>query len=193
MASDATTVSPDAPRATGLAQRYAQALLDLAREHRSVDQVAADMETLQALWRDDAPFRAFVSDPRLDAAQQQKGAFAVLERAGIGTEVRNLVGVLIANRRLSTLPQVAQAFGALLAERRGQQTAEVITAHPLSETQRAQIVARLTESGYSGVQLSETVDRAILGGLIVRIGSRLYDNSIKSKLQRLQYAMKGAA
>ena len=83
MASDATTVSPDAPRATGLAQRYAQALLDLARERRSVDQVASDMEALQALWRDDAPFRAFVSDPRLDAAQQRKGAFAVLERAGL--------------------------------------------------------------------------------------------------------------
>ena len=88
---------------------------------------------------------------------------------------------------------MAQAFGALLAERRGQQTAEVTTAHPLSETQRAQIVARLTEAGLSGVRLSEHVDASILGGLIVRIGSRLYDNSIKSKLQRLQYAMKGAA
>jgi F-type H+-transporting ATPase subunit delta len=88
---------------------------------------------------------------------------------------------------------VAQAFGALLAERRGQQTAEVTTAHALTDTQRAQIVARLTEAGHSGVRLSEAVDPSILGGLIVRIGSRLYDNSIKSKLQRLQYAMKGAA
>ncbi len=139
------------------------------------------------------PFRAFVADPRLDAAAQRKGAFAILERAGIGTEVRNLVGVLINNRRLSQLPQVAQAFGALLAERRGQQTAEVISAHPLSDTQRAQIAARLTEAGFPGVKLAEHIDQSILGGLIVRIGSRLYDNSIKSKLQRLQYAMKGAA
>jgi F-type H+-transporting ATPase subunit delta len=112
---------------------------------------------------------------------------------GVGTEVRNLVGVMITNRRLSALPAVAQAFGALLAERRGQQTAEVVTAHALTDTQRAQIVARLTEAGHSGVRLSESVDPSILGGLIVRIGSRLYDNSIKSKLQRLQYAMKGAA
>jgi F-type H+-transporting ATPase subunit delta len=88
---------------------------------------------------------------------------------------------------------VAAAFGALLATRRGQQTAYVTSAHPLSDTQRAQITARLTEAGYSGVKLSEHVDSSILGGLIVRIGSRLYDNSIKSKLQRLQYAMKGAA
>jgi len=117
----------------------------------------------------------------------------VLDRAGVGGEVRNLVGVLIANRRLAQLPQVARAFGDQLAVRRGQQAATVISAHPLSDTQRTQLAARLTEAGYSGVKLSEQVDPSILGGLIVRIGSRLYDNSIKSKLQRLQYVMKGAA
>jgi F-type H+-transporting ATPase subunit delta len=186
------------PNPTGLAARYALALLALADERRAAepgiaDRIAEDLERLFALWRDDPAFRAFVADPRLDAAAQRRGAFAVLERAGIGTEVRNLVGVLINNRRLAALPQVAQAFGALLAERRGQQTAEVTSAHPLSDMQRAQIVARLTEAGFPGVKLVEHVDPSILGGLIVRIGSRLYDNSIKSKLQRLQYAMKGAA
>ena len=186
------------PHASGLAERYAQALLALADDKRqtdpaALDRIAADLDKLFALWRDDEPFRAFVADPRLDAVAQRKGAFAILERVGIGTEVRNLVGVLINNRRLAALPQVAQAFGALLAERRGQQTAVVTSAHPLTDTQRAQITARLTEAGYSGIRLSEQVDPSILGGLIVRIGSRLYDNSIKSKLQRLQYAMKGAA
>ena len=107
--------------------------------------------------------------------------------------MRNLVGVLISNRRLGIPLEVAQAFGAQLAPRRVQQAAMVTSAHPLSNTQRAQIAARLTEAGYSGVKLSEQVDPSILGGLIVRIGSRLYDNSIKSKLQRLQYAMRGAA
>lgn len=192
------SASPHPPNPTGLAARYALALLALADERRATepgiaDRIAADLERLFALWRDDPTFRAFVSDPRLDAAAQRKGAFAVLERAGIGTEVKNLVGVLINNRRLAALPQVAQAFGALLAERRGQQTAEVTSAHPLSDAQRAQIAARLTEAGFPGVKLVEHVDPSILGGLIVRIGSRLYDNSIKSKLQRLQYAMKGAA
>ena len=148
----------------------------------------------------DALQSAHSLDTRIDSTRSARSAaqsaFDLARtryRAGIGTEVRNLVGVLITNRRLASLPAVAQAFGALLAERRGQQTAEVTTAHPLSETQRAQIVARLTEAGLSGVRLSEHVDASILGGLIVRIGSRLYDNSIKSKLQRLQYAMKGAA
>ncbi len=192
------TVSPSSPSPVGAAARYAQALLGLADDLRptepsAVDRIAGDLEGLFALWRDDADFRDFIADPRLDAVKQRAGAFAVLDRVGTGTEVRNLVGVMIVNRRLAELPAVAQAFGALLAERRGQQTANVTTAHPLNDTQRAQIVARLTEAGHSGVRLSESVDPSILGGLIVRIGSRLYDNSIKSKLQRLQYAMKGAA
>jgi len=141
----------------------------------------------------DADFRAFLADPRRGAAEQQKVIFAIIESSGIGGEVRNLMGVLIANRRLSQFPAVAAAFGAKLAQRRGQQVASVTTAFPLNDTQRAQITARLTEGGFSGVKLAETVDSAILGGLIVRIGSRLYDNSLKSKLQRLQFAMKGAA
>jgi F-type H+-transporting ATPase subunit delta len=183
---------------TGLAERYASALLGIVDDLRqaepgAADRIAADLDRLFRLWREDPGFRAFVADPRLDSTKQRHGAFAILDRAGIGTEVRNLVGVLINNRRLSQLPQVAAAFGAQLAARRGQQTAAVTTAHPLSDTQRAQIVARLTEAGFSGVQLQESVDPSLLGGLVVRIGSRLYDNSIKSKLQRLQYAMKGAA
>jgi F-type H+-transporting ATPase subunit delta len=192
------SASPQAPNPTGLAARYALALLALADDRRkadpaALDRIAADLERLAALWSEDAGFRHFVADPRLDAAAQKRGAFALLDRAGIGAEVHNLVGVLIANRRLSKLPEVAAAFGAQLAARRGQQVADVVSAHPLSDTQRAQIAARLTEAGYSGVKLAERVDPTILGGLIVRIGSRLYDNSIKSKLQRLQFAMKGAA
>ena len=197
-AAETIQTASSSPASGGVPMRYAQALLGLADDKRqadpgALDRIAADLEGQFGLWRDDAGFRDFVADPRLDAVKQRAGAFAILDRAGIGIEVRNLVGVLITNRRLSQLPDVAQAFGALLAERRGQQTAVVITAHPLTDTQRAAIVARLTEAGHSGVRLSESIDTSILGGLIVRIGSRLYDNSIKSKLQRLQYAMKGAA
>ncbi len=195
---NATSASPQAPNPTGLAERYAHALLGIVDDLRggepgAADRIAADLDQVFRLWQDDPGFRSFIADPRLDAAEQRRGAFAVLEKAGVGTEVRNLVGVLIVNRRLGRLPEVAASFGALLAARRGQQVAHVSTAHPLSDTQRAQITARLTEAGYSGVTLRETVDPSLLGGLVVRIGSRLYDNSLKSKLQRLQYAMKGAA
>ena len=194
----AETHSTNVSIPSGVSERYALAMLSLADDRRQadpgvVDRIAGDLDRLAALWREDAGFRAFVADPRLDSDSQRRGAFAVLDRAAIGPEVRNLVGVLIGNRRLSQLPQVAAAFGRELAVRRGQQSADVTSAHALTDTQRAQIAARLTEAGYSGIRLSEHVDPSILGGLIVRIGSRLYDNSIKSKLQRLQYAMKGAA
>jgi len=196
--SDIATAATRAPNPTGLSDRYALALLSLADDRRAVDpglldRIAADIERLARLTAEDAGFRAFIADPRLDAAQQKAGAFAVLERIGTGPEVRNLVGVLIMNRRLGILPQVCAGFGAKLAARRGVETAQVVSAIPLTDTQRAALVARLTESGFSNLRLSERVDPSILGGLIVRIGSRLYDSSIKSKLQRLQFAMKGAA
>jgi len=199
LASEATlSASPHAPNPVGFAARYAIALLGIADDLRatepgSADRIAADLTKLQGLIGADASFRAFLADPRLDAVKQRNGAFAVIERLGLGTEVRNLVGVLIMNRRLASLADVAAAYGAQLAARRGQQMALVTTAHPLSDTQRAQLSARLTEAGYSGVQIAESVDPSLLGGLVVRVGSRLYDNSLKSKLQRLQYAMKGAA
>ena len=194
----AETISVNAQHVSGVAERYALALLGIADDSRqtdsgAVDRIAADLEGLFSVYSNDSEFRAFLADPRRGAADQQKTMFAILQNAGIGDEVRKLMGVLIANRRLSDFPGVAAAFGAKLAERRGQQVANVTTAFPLNDTQRTQIVARLTESGFSGVKLAETVEPAILGGLIVRIGSRLYDNSLKSKLQRLQYAMKGAA
>lgn len=194
----AETISLNAHHIGGVAERYALALLSIADDARAadpaaLDRIAADMEGLFSVYQNDADFRAFLADPRRGAAAQQATAFAIIENAGIGAEVRKLIGVLIANRRLNQFPAVAAAFGAKLAERRGQQVAAVTTAFPLTDTQRAQITARLTDAGFSGVKLAETVDSSILGGLIVRIGSRLYDNSLKSKLQRLQYAMKGAA
>ena len=130
------SAAPKAPNPTGVAARYALALLGLADDRRAtdpgaLDRIAADLEKLADLWRGDSTFRAFVADPRLGVAAQRAGGFALLEKAGIGPEVHNLVGVLIANRRLSQLPQVAAAFGAELAARRGQQVADVISAHPL--------------------------------------------------------------
>lgn len=198
MADSIASADKVAPNPTGLSDRYALALLGLADDRRAtdpgaLDRIAADLERVLELWQQDAGFQGFLADPRLAAREQMKGAFPVLERIGVGMEVRNLVGVMITNRRLGKLPEVAAAFGAKLAERRGQQIVTVTTAHSLNDTQRTQLVARLTEAGYSGIRLSERVDPTVLGGLVVRIGSRLYDNSIKSKLQRLQFAMKGAA
>ena len=107
--------------------------------------------------------------------------------------MRHLVGVVAANRRLTRLRAIVSAFAALAATRRGVTTAEVTTAHGLDDVQRAQLSARLAESGYPQVRLVERVDPAILGGLVLRVGARLYDASIKSRLQRLAFRMKEAA
>ena len=103
------------------------------------------------------------------------------------------VGVVAANRRLRNLREIVRAFAALVAQRRGIITAHVASAHPLNDVQRQQLRARLIEAGYGNVNILESVEPDILGGLVVRIGARLYDTSLKSRLQRLQYAMKGAA
>jgi F-type H+-transporting ATPase subunit delta len=97
------------------------------------------------------------------------------------------------NRRLARLRAIVSAFLTLVAEKRGVVGAQVITAHPLSVVQREALRARLIEAGYGQVNIEEHVDPSLLGGLTVRIGARLFDSSIKSSLQRLQYAMKGAA
>jgi F-type H+-transporting ATPase subunit delta len=97
------------------------------------------------------------------------------------------------NRRLNHLREIVQAFGALVAERRGIVTAHVASAHPLNDVQRQQLRARLIEAGFGNVNIHESLQPELLGGLVVRVGARLYDTSLKSRLQRLQYAMKGAA
>jgi len=118
---------------------------------------------------------------------------AVMDAEGFGWLTRNLVGVLAANRRLKLLPEIISGFIAMVAEKRGVVVAEVTSAYALSDLERAQLSGRLAEAGYGSINLVQHVDPQILGGLIVKIGSRLYDTSLKSRLQRLQHAMKGAA
>jgi F-type H+-transporting ATPase subunit delta len=116
-----------------------------------------------------------------------------LRGQGFSTLVRHFVGVVIANRRLAALPALIAGFAAYVAGRRGEITASVTSAHPLSDLQRTQLRARLTEAGYGRVNLTETVDAAVLGGLSLKIGAQLYDTTLRSRLDRLTYSLKGAA
>ncbi len=177
----------------GIEHRYATALYSHAEDLKQLDQIASEMEALGKLIHTSADFRRVVESPVLDAKVQSEAVLAVLNKFGFSAPVRNLVGVVVANRRLAALPRIAIAFADILAARRGILLAEVATAHPLNDTQRTQLIARLTEAGYPNVRLSEKVEPSLLGGMILRIGARLYDTSIRSRLQRLQYAMKGAA
>lgn len=189
MASGATTISTGG----GLADRYAAALYDHADENRALDATVAEMQTLGRLIEASTAFRQLIESPLIDVNLASRAARAVLESEGFSKIVQDFVGVVAANRRLKQLPAIVAAFAALVAHKRGVITAEVASAHPLNDLQRQQLRARLIEAGYSNVNIVEHVDAALLGGLVVKIGARLYDTSLKSRLQRLQYAMKGAA
>ncbi len=192
MATD-TTVSIGASHASGLAGRYATALYGHADEAHALDPVVSEMEALGRLIEESADFRRLIESPLIDVNAARDAALAVLVAQGFGEIVRNFVGVVITNRRLRDLPAFVHAFAALVAEKRGVVIAHVTAAHPLTEVQAQALRARLIEAGYSNVRLIPEVDPSLLGGLVVRIGTRLYDSSLKSRLQRLQYAMKGAA
>ena len=177
----------------GPADRYAAALYAQADDTSSLDEVVAQMEALGRLVDESPDFRRLLSDPTLDANQARQAALAALASQGIGKLVQNFVGVVATNRRLAGLRAMVSAFAALVAQKRGVVVAHVASAHPLSDVQREQLRARLIEAGYGQVRIDESVDPSLLGGLVVRVGARLYDTSLKSRLQRLQYAMKGAA
>jgi F-type H+-transporting ATPase subunit delta len=189
VASAATTIASGG----GLADRYAAALYSYADDNHALDIVVSQMESLGQLIDSSADFRRLLASPLIDVNTANKAVQAVLEQEGFGKEVRDFAGVITSNRRLAALRDIISAFAALVAERRGIVTAHVASAHPLNDVQRQQLRARLIEAGYGNVNISERVESDLLGGLVVRIGARLYDTSLKSRLQRLQYAMKGAA
>jgi F-type H+-transporting ATPase subunit delta len=189
VAAEGTTIASGG----GLADRYAAALYSHAEDSHALDEVVTQMEALGRLIDASADFRRLLESPLIDVNDATRAAQAVLQNEGFGKPVRDFAGVVAANRRLRNLREIVAAFARLVAERRGIITAHVASAHPLSDVQRQQLRARLIEAGYGNVNIHETVEPDLLGGLVVRVGARLYDTSLKSRLQRLQYAMKGAA
>ena len=176
----------------GLAGRYAQALYTLAEDEGQLDPTIEGVSALGRLIDESADFRRMLTSPVIDVKEALAAVRAVLEGAGFSPLIIRFAGVVATNRRLRDLRAILSTFGALAAERRGVVTAHVATAHPLSSVQREQLRARLIEAGYGQVNIEEAVDPALLGGLVLRIGAKLYDSSLKSRLQRLQYAMRSA-
>ena len=184
MASEATGVS-------GVAERYAAALFDLADERRSLDEVASDLRELRAMLAASPDLSRLVRSPILTRSEQAKATAALAGRAGFSPLVRDFLAVVAKNRRLFAVPAMIAAYLAKLAERRGEVTAEVTAAQPLSETQLALLSEQLRRSVGRRVSIDAKVDRDLIGGMIVKVGSRMIDGSLNSKLQRLQLAMKG--
>jgi F-type H+-transporting ATPase subunit delta len=177
----------------GFAARYAAALYALAFEAKKLDQVVDEMAALGRLIAETADLRRFIGTPLTDAATAAPVIKSILAAQKFSELVQNFVAVVIANRRLRDLPVLVAGFAAYVARKRGEIVADVASAHALTDVQRTQLRARLTESGYSNARLMETVDPALLGGMVLKIGPRIYDTSLRSRLQRLNHSLKGAA
>ena len=178
---------------SGLPGRYANALFELADEQGVLDAVMDDLAALRAMIREAPDFARVLTSPVIGRDEQSAAVDAVMERAGIGELARRFVNVVARNRRLFALPGMIEVFRALLAARRGEIAAEVTSAGPLSETQRAALEQALARSVGANVSIDLRVDPAILGGLVVKVGSRMVDSSLRTKLDKLQISMKGAA
>lgn len=190
---DGSPLASETTGVSGLAERYATALFDLADERRMLDEIATNLRELRAMLHASGDFQRLIRSPVLSRDQQARVIGMVAERAGLSPLVRDFLAVVARNRRLFAVPAMIEAFLAKLAERRGEVTAEVFAAQPLSEAQLGALNEQLRRSIDSRVSVDVRVDPGLIGGLVVKLGSRMVDGSIKSKLQRLQLAMKSIA
>jgi F-type H+-transporting ATPase subunit delta len=177
--------------ATGLAGRYATALFELARDERQLEAVGASLATLRQALRDSDDFRELTTSPLISREQAAGAVAATAEAMRLDPITTNFVGVLAQNRRLSQLGNVIRAFNMLAANHRGETTAEVTSAHPLTDDQVGTLRANLKNRLGRDVAVDLNVDPAILGGLVVKVGSQMIDGSIRTKLNSLAMAMKG--
>lgn len=177
-------------RVSGVAERYANALFELALEAGSLEVAAADFARVAALLDESAELRRLVRSPVFSADGQYRAIAAVLDKAAISGLVANLVKVAAQNRRLFSVPDVITAFGRLLARHRGEVSAEVTSANPLSEAQIKDLKSALKATLDKDVSLETSVDPSLIGGLIVRVGSRMIDGSVRTKLNSLKFSMK---
>ena len=174
-----------------LAGRYAVALFDLASEAGNVSSVEADLEKLDSALGESADLAALIKNPEVSRADLGKAVSALAALLGLDKLTANFLGVLAQNRRLAELPAMIGAFRAIAAAQRGEVTAEVASAHPLSEDQVSSLQEKLKAREGRNVKIRTSVDPDLLGGLVVTIGSKRIDSSIRTRLNSLAHAMKG--
>ena len=175
---------------SGVAERYASSLYELAADAKSVEVVAKDLDGFQAMIDGSDDLKRLVRSPAFSAEEQLKAITALTDKATMGTLAANFLRVVARNRRLFAVPSMISAFRAIVARERGEVTADVRSAHMLSATQESELKAALSASTGKSIDLKVTVDPALLGGLIVKIGSRQIDTSLRTKLSTLKLALK---
>lgn len=179
--------------ASEAAERYAQAAFDLASEAKSLDALEADFAALTAAFAESADLRVAAASPLIDPQEKAKAFGAVAVKMQLSELGRNVVGVVAQNGRARELPQIATAFRRLLARQRGALQAEIVSAKPLSDADKKSILDALAASMGKQIQAETRVDESLIGGFIVRVGSRQFDSSLKTKLAGLQLALKQAS
>jgi F-type H+-transporting ATPase subunit delta len=183
------TSTPDVSSTAG---RYASALFELASETNAIDAVKTDLDRFDALVAESPDLLRLVRSPVFSADEQLQALSAVLERAGIGGLAAKFLKLVTANRRLFAVRDMVNAFGALVADHKGQATAEVTVAETLPDAHAATLRDALKAISGKDVDLAAKIDPTILGGLVVKLGSRMVDTSLRSKLNAIRHAMKEA-
>ena len=175
----------------GLSGRYATALFELADAENQLDQVANDLELVSEVLVSSEDLRRLIRSPVISRKDQQIAMNLILSKMKVSSLTLKFVGVIAENRRLDCIGQIIKAFQALIADRRGEVTAEVVSAVSLSNSQIGDLRKVLEKISGKQVTVSKSVSEDLLGGLIVKMGSRMVDSSLKTKLNKLRFAMKG--
>jgi len=185
-------VAAENPSVSGVSGRYATALFELARDENSIDAVKAELDRFAAMLDESADLKRLVRSPVFAAEAQLKALSAVLEKAEITGVSANFLKVLAANRRLFAVSEVIRAFNALVAKFKGEATADVTVAETLSDKNLEALKAALKSVTGKDVTLDVKVDPSIIGGLVLKLGSRMVDSSLRTKLNSIKNAMKEA-
>jgi F-type H+-transporting ATPase subunit delta len=193
VANTGVTVADKDPIISGMAGRYAGALFELALEEKAVDSVKKDLEAFDALIGDSADLNRLVRSPVFGVDDQLKAVSAILEKAGIKGLAADFIRVVITNRRLFALRNIISGYRALVAKHKGEISAQVTVAEKLSDANLEALKSALTSvTGGKGMDLDVKIDPTIIGGLIVKVGSRMVDSSLRTKLNSIKFAMKEA-
>lgn len=175
---------------SGVAERYASSLFELALEGGAIDAVAADLNRFQAMIDESGDLKRLVLSPVFTAEDQVKAISVIGEKAGLNALVLNFLKVVASNRRLFAVPGMVAAYRQIAARHKGEITADVTSAHALTAEQETELKAALKGVTGKEVSISVTVDPSLLGGLIVKVGSRQIDTSLRTKLSTLKLALK---
>ncbi len=172
-----------------LTSRYASALIELAEESGKSDKIAGDLDNLSAMVKSSPDLKLFIASPSISRASQINGVNALADKAGFDVLTKNFLGVLVNNRRLNALASIINTFKELLAKKRGEITVQVETAQDLSPAQLKALQEALTKGMKREVTIRAKVEPSILGGMIVTVGSKMIDDSVRHKLEKLKTAM----